>query len=150
MLTRSNTGVDQSKTVYRIIRALYLLVVIGLLNVGMTFESAPTIALGGVLFVGFLRASHWLGAWLGIEENDERVQTLIRTAAGRALYVLFAVGFLAYVLGAVFEAQGELNGPLAMFIKQGEIVFVWVGVAGIVSSVLHKGWNLVRARRLER
>ncbi|MFB6128450.1 MAG: hypothetical protein ABEJ47_01685 [Halorhabdus sp.] len=117
---------------------------------GITFESAPLVALGGVSFVGFFPASQWVGARLGIEENDERVRALIRTAASRALYVLFAVGFLAYVLRAMFEAQGGLTGPLAKVIEQGETVFVWVGVTTIISSVLHKGWDLVRARRLER
>lgn len=150
MLNRSNTQLGKSRTAYRVVRGLYLLVVIALLNAGIAFESAPLIALGGVLFVGFLPASRWLGARLGIEENDERVRTLIRTAASRALYVLFVVGFLAYVLAAVLEAQGgNLTGPLATVVRQGEIVFVWVGIAAIVSSVVHKGRNVLHARRLE-
>ncbi|WP_135664277.1 hypothetical protein [Halorhabdus rudnickae] len=135
---------------YRAVRGLYLLVVIALLNVGITFELAPLIALGGVLFVGFVPTSRWLGARLGIEENDERVRTLIQTAASRALYGLFAVGFLAYVLGLMIDAQGgDLTDPLATVVQQGQIVFVWVGMAAIVSSVVHKGWNVLRARRLE-
>lgn len=150
MLNRSNTAGVVPKTVYRVVRVLYLVGVIGVLNAGISFESAPLIALGGVLFVGFLPASRWLGARLGIEENDERVRTLIRTAASRALYVLFAVGFLAYVLGEILTAQGgDLPGPLATIVQQGEIVFIWVGMAAIVSSVVHNGWNVLRARRLE-
>ncbi|WP_154551059.1 hypothetical protein [Halorhabdus sp. CBA1104] len=149
MLNRPNIGVGSPQTLYRIVRALYLLIVIGLVNAGIRFESAPLLALGGVLFVGFLPASRWLGTRLGIEENDERVRRLIRTAASRALYALFAIGFLAYVLGALLDAQGSLSGPVETFIQQGEIVFVWVGMTAIASSVVHKGWNLLRARRLE-
>jgi hypothetical protein len=135
--------------VYRVVRGFYLVAVIGLLNAGIGFESPPLIALGGVLFVGFFPTSRWLGERLGIEENDERVRTLIRTAASRALYALFAIGFVAYVLGALVDVQGSLSGPVETFIQQGEIVFVWVGMTAIVSSVLHKGRNLLRTRRLE-
>ncbi|WP_181686908.1 hypothetical protein [Halorhabdus salina] len=148
MLNKPNTGVGSPQTQYRVVRALFLLLVIGLLNAGIGFESPPLIALGGVLFVGFLPASRWVGTRLGIEENDERVRTLIQTAASRALYALFAIGFGAYVLGAMVEMQGSLSEPLKTLVQQGEIVFVWVGMAAIVSSIAHKGWNVVRARRL--
>ena len=149
MLNGSNIAVENPRPVYRLVRAGYLLVVIGALNVGMQFESAPVIALGGVLFVGFFPASRWLADRLGIYENDERTQELIRTAASRALYALFAVGFAAYVLGAIFEARGGVTEPLSTVLRQGEVVLVWTAAAAIGSSVLHKGWNLLRARRLE-
>lgn len=149
MLNESNTEFGSSRTAYRLARGVYLLAVIAVLNAGIAVESAPLIALGGVLFVGFLPASRWLGTRLGIEENDERVRDLIRTAASRALYLVFAVGFFAYVLGAIFETRGSLTGPLETVVHQGEIAFVWVGVAAIGSSVVHKGWNVLRACRLE-
>ncbi|WEL18344.1 hypothetical protein SVXHr_2189 [Halorhabdus sp. SVX81] len=117
--------------------------------VGVSTESWPLIGFAIVLFLGFFPVSGWLASQAGIREPDERTRQLIRTAATRALFGLFAVAFTLYLGGVAVTAWGTIPEPLGTLSEQAEVVAVWTAAATIASSLVHKVGDQLRRRRLE-
>lgn len=138
-----------SKTRYRLGRAVYMLVNVLVLNVGLARESMPLIAAGAVMFVGFFPMSRLLAARVGYAATDERTRRLTRRAASRAALLLFAVALAGYLLGAALDAAGGLSGIARTLYTQARIVVMWVAAALIASSLAHGIQDWLHRRRLE-
>ncbi|CCQ34217.1 hypothetical protein HLRTI_000665 [Halorhabdus tiamatea SARL4B] len=126
-----------------------MLIDVAAMYVGVSTASWPLIGLAIVLFLGFFPVSRWLASKTEIQQNDERTRQLIRTAATRALFGLFAVAFILYLGGVAVTAWGSIPEPLATLTEQAEIVAVWTAAATIASSLIHKAGDQLHRRRLE-
>lgn len=137
------------QTQYRIGRGVHMLVAVVTLNLGLTRESAPILASGAVLLVAFFPVSRLLADRVGHTRSDERTRELTRTAASRAVILLFGASLTAFLLGALLEATGGLDGVGRTLYAQARVVVMWAAVAICVSSVAHGTRAWVRRRGVE-
>ena len=137
------------QTRYRIGRAVHMLVTVLTLNLGLARGSAPLIAGGAVLFVAFFPVSRTLADRVGHTPIDERTREITRTAASRAVMLLFGAALAVFLLGSALEATGGLAGVAATAYAQARVVVVWAAVAICVSSVAHGTRAWVRRRGVE-